>query len=89
MDQASVYMIIAGSIFVLVYVFIIIDKIDRTIVALLGAALMIITGVLSQENAFAEVDYNTLGLLISMMIIVMITRRTGIFEFLETVQNFV
>jgi Na+/H+ antiporter NhaD/arsenite permease-like protein len=82
MSHELIQMIISGTIFVLVYIFIITDKIDRTIVALCGAALMIVTGIQSQENAFREVDYNTLGLLISMMVIVMITRRTGIFEFL-------
>jgi Na+/H+ antiporter NhaD/arsenite permease-like protein len=82
MNQSTIQMIIAGSIFLVVYAFIIVDKIDRTIVALSGAVLMIITGVLHQENAFDEVDYNTLGLLISMMVTVIITRRTGVFEFL-------
>ncbi|MDP4183240.1 MAG: sodium:proton antiporter, partial [Bacillota bacterium] len=82
MGQSATQAIIAGAIFIAVYAFIIIDKIDRTLVALIGAVLMIITGILSQENAFKEVDYNTLGLLISMMIIVMITRRSGVFEYL-------
>ena len=43
---------------------------------------MILFKILSQENAFSEIDFNTLGLLISMMVIVMITKRSGIFEYM-------
>ncbi|WP_152966138.1 SLC13 family permease [Pseudobacteroides cellulosolvens] len=75
-------MIISGSIFVIAYILIITDKIERTLIALCGAALMIFLRVLSQEKAFHEIDYNTLGLLISMMVIVIITRKTGVFEYL-------
>lgn len=82
MDQHTIQMIISGSIFIIAYALIISEKIDKTIVALSGAALMILVRILSQEKAFFEVDYNTLGLLISMMIIVMITKRTGVFEYL-------
>lgn len=73
----------SAIIFISAYLFIIFEVVDRVIVALTGATLMILVGVLSQEVAFSEmVDYNTLVLLISMMIIVMITKRTGVFEFL-------
>ena len=78
----SLAMIVSGVIFVLAYIIIISEKIDRTIVALTGAALMIVVRISSQEAAFAAIDYNTIGLLISMMIIVIITQRTGVFEFL-------
>jgi Na+/H+ antiporter NhaD/arsenite permease-like protein len=43
---------------------------------------MVIFRVLDQQEAFAAIDYNTIGLLVAMMIIVMIMRRTGIFEYL-------
>jgi Na+/H+ antiporter NhaD and related arsenite permeases len=74
--------IVAALIFVAVYAIIITDKLDRTVVALSGAALMILIGILNQEEAFRAIDFNTLGLLISMMVIVMITQRTGVFQFL-------
>jgi Na+/H+ antiporter NhaD/arsenite permease-like protein len=74
--------IIAALIFIAVYAIIITDKLDRTVVALAGAALMIIIGILDQEEAFRAIDFNTLGLLISMMVIVFITQRTGVFEYL-------
>lgn len=52
------------------------------IVAMLGAVLMIGFQVLSQEEAFGIVDFNTIGLLIGMMIIVNVLKRTGFFQFL-------
>ncbi|KNY26144.1 Citrate transporter [Pseudobacteroides cellulosolvens ATCC 35603 = DSM 2933] len=82
MEKETMSMIISGSIFVIAYILIITDKIERTLIALCGAALMIFLRVLSQEKAFHEIDYNTLGLLISMMVIVIITRKTGVFEYL-------
>ena len=57
------------------------EKINRTVVALLGAGLVIITGVITQNQAIAAVDFNTIALLTGMMIIVAITRTSGVFEF--------
>ena len=57
------------------------ERIHRTVVALLGAGLMIISGILNQDQAFAGIDFNTIALLTGMMMIVAITRQTGVFEF--------
>jgi Na+/H+ antiporter NhaD/arsenite permease-like protein len=54
----------------------------RTKVALAGAALMVLLGVLDQEQAIASVDWATLGLLAGMMIIVGLVEPTGLFTFL-------
>ena len=78
----SFKLILACSIFLAVYAFIMLEKLDRTLVAFIGASLMILTRVLSQEHAFGHIDFNTIGLLISMMIIVMIVKRTGLFQYL-------
>ncbi|MGE0003536.1 MAG: SLC13 family permease [Candidatus Izemoplasmatales bacterium] len=64
------------------YVAIVSEKIHRMIVALLGATLMVLFQVLSQEEAFAMVDFNTIGLLVGMMIVVNIIRETGLFQYL-------
>lgn len=80
MEQFNLY--ISAGIFILAYVLIILDKFDRTVIALSGAALMVLLKILTQEQAFLEIDYNTLALLISMMVIVMITKRSGVFEYL-------
>jgi Na+/H+ antiporter NhaD and related arsenite permeases len=78
----SLKLIIACSIFLAVYVVIIFEKLDRTLIAIIGASLMILTGVLTQEHAFSHIDFNTIGLLIAMMVIVMIIKRTGLFQYL-------
>ena len=63
------------------YLIIFTEKVNRAIVALLGAAVMIISGILTQKQALAGVDFNTLALLIGMMIIVAITEKSGLFQF--------
>ena len=78
----STYFALSIAIFVCVYALIIWDKFDRAVIALSGAMLMVLVRVLDQEEAFASIDYNTIGLLVAMMIIVMIMRRTGIFEYM-------
>ncbi|ERL04550.1 ArsB/NhaD family transporter [Mitsuokella sp. oral taxon 131] len=73
---------IAVIIFVGAYALIISEKVHRTIVGIFGAMLMILFGVIDQETAIHHIDFNTLGLLIGMMIIVNITSETGLFNFL-------
>ena len=74
--------IFAIAVFIAVYVFIISEKIHRTVVAFCGAALVVVAGILTPTKALAYIDFNTIGLLTGMMIIVGITRRTGFFEYL-------
>ena len=73
---------VAVVIFVVAYALIISDKVHRTIVGIFGAMLMILCGIISQETAISHIDFNTLGLLMGMMIIVNITSETGLFNFL-------
>lgn len=82
MEAQSIFMWISIAIFLITYALIIWDRFDRAVVALSGAALMILFRILNQENAFKEIDFNTIGLLIGMMIIVMVTKRSGVFEYL-------
>ena len=74
--------IVAIVIFVIAYALIISEKVHRTIVGLFGAMLMILFGIISQETAVHHIDFNTIGLLMGMMIIVNITSETGLFNFL-------
>ena len=78
----STHEILALSIFVIVYFFIISEIVHRTIIALLGAAVMIMSGILTQAKAISYVDFNTIGLLVGMMLIVNITSETGVFNFM-------
>ena len=72
----------AGSLFVLTYLLIVTERLNRAVIAMTAAALMIIGGVLTQEAAVQGVDFNTIGLLTGMMIIVGITRDSGVFQYL-------
>ena len=72
---------VSSILFIATYAVIVSEKINRAIVSLLGASLMITLGVLNQETAISGVDFNTLGLLSGMMVIVAITRRSGVFQF--------
>lgn len=73
---------LATVIMILTYAVIISERLNRSIIALLGGMLMIMFGLLSQEQAVAGIDFNTIALLVGMMIIVAITRKTGVFEYL-------
>jgi Na+/H+ antiporter NhaD/arsenite permease-like protein len=75
-------LVVATAIFVIAYAVIIVDRLNRAIVALLGAACVIGFGVLNQEQAIHGIDFNTLGLLTGMMVLVGITQKCGVFQFL-------
>lgn len=74
-------LILAVVIFVVTYVLIISEKFHRASIALLGAFTMLAFHIESQENAIEHIDFNTIGLLIGMMIIVTIMKKSGIFEY--------
>lgn len=79
MEQQAIWAII---IFLVTYGMIIAEKIHRTIVAMIGAAIMVGVGIVDQEVAIHHIDFNTLGLLIGMMIVVSITAETGLFNYI-------
>ena len=72
---------VSSILFIATYALIVSEKINRAIVAGLGAALMVSLGVLNQQTAVSGIDFNTLGLLTGMMVIVAITRDSGVFQF--------
>jgi len=74
--------LLAVAVFMVAYALIVSEKVHRTVVGLAGAVMMILLGILSQETAIHHIDFNTLGLLIGMMIIVNITSETGLFNYL-------
>lgn len=73
--------LLAVGVFLASYAIIISERIHRTVVALAGAILMILLGIVNQEHAIQGVDFNTLGLLIGMMIIVGIAKDSGMFQY--------
>ena len=86
MIESTNHAIAAGLIFVIAYAFIASERIHRTIVAVAGAAAVLALRLVDQETAFGTghggVDWNVIFLLLGMMIIVTITRRTGIFQWM-------
>ncbi len=72
---------VASVLLLLAYLAIIFDRVNRAIVAGIGACLVIVLGVLTQEEAIRGVDFNTIMLLAGMMLIVGVARRTGLFEY--------
>ncbi|HPP87830.1 MAG TPA: SLC13 family permease, partial [bacterium] len=69
-------------IFLIAYIFIISEKINRMIVALLGATIMIFVKILFSDKALELIDWNVILLLIGMMLIVNMIKKIGIFEWL-------
>src|SRR6201991_1409786 len=67
------------------YAIIMSEKVNRAIIALIGASVMVLVGVFSQEEAIKGIDWNTIGLLTGMMILVSISRRSGMFEYIAIV----
>lgn len=81
-EPALAHTVLTVGLFIATYGMIISDRVPRALSALAGAGLMIVLGILSQHEAIEAVDFNTIGLLVGMMIIVVVLRRTGIFSYL-------
>jgi Na+/H+ antiporter NhaD/arsenite permease-like protein len=75
-------MTLAVTIFGLALAAIASERMDRTKVALLGAALVVITQTIEQEQAIEAIDFNTIGLLAGMMLMVKLTETTGVYNWL-------
>ena len=75
-------MLVAIIIFCLAYILIIFEKFPISVLAMLGAIVMVMTGVLGAEEAFRAIDLNVIFLLVGMMIMVSILAETGLFEWI-------
>ena len=81
--SSSVQFYLAIFIFLMTYVGIMSEKIHRTICALAGGGAMIYFGLVTQEQAITEfIDFNTLGLLTGMMILISVVKQSGFFQVL-------
>lgn len=74
--------IIAVAVFLVVILLIITERVHRTAAAMAGAVVLILTGVMSADKALSYIDFNTIGVLVGMMIFVAIVRRSGMFEYI-------
>ncbi|MBQ3218009.1 MAG: ArsB/NhaD family transporter [Akkermansia sp.] len=68
--------------FLITYGLIVTEKVQRTVIALCGSMAMVLLGVITQEEAIHHIDFNTLALLIGMMIQVLVLSKTGLFRYL-------
>ncbi len=75
----TVTAVIGLAIFLVTYAAIATERLHKTIAALAGGVAMILLGVVSQERAFEEIDFNVIFLLAGMMILASIIRKTGVF----------
>ena len=70
------------AVFAVTYAFIIAGPFNRAVVALIGAVVIVLVGALDQGEAIKGIDWDTIGLLAGMMILVSISRRSGLFQYL-------
>ncbi|MCI0581740.1 MAG: ArsB/NhaD family transporter [Chloroflexi bacterium] len=73
---------VAGLVFVVIYAIIATDRLDKTVAALLGGVLMVVLGIVDQEEAFSAIDFNVIFLLAGMMAMAGILAKTGFFQWL-------
>lgn len=69
------------GLFIIIYVIISTELVHKTIISLVGGSLFILSHIISTETAYRVIDWNVIFLLISMMIIVGITKKTGVFQY--------
>lgn len=75
-------MIIALFIFVLTYVLIITEWINKMLAAMIGGFVIVLTGILHQQEALLAVDWNVIFFLIGMMMVISVLKKTGVFMYL-------
>ncbi len=74
-------MALAVGIFIAALAVIASERVDRTKVALIGASLVVLTQTINQEEAIEAIDFNTIGLLAGMMLMVKVTESTGVYNY--------
>lgn len=82
LNTASTEIVIALMVFIMAFLLISTETLPNAIVAMVGAFILLAFHVLSQEEAIAFVDFDTIGLLCGMMITVAVMRKSGIFEYI-------
>lgn len=86
MDGITTEFVVSTIIFIITFGLIISERVHRTVIALFGAILMVLyghfSGFYAAGDALRAIDFNTLGLLMGMMVIVAILEKTGAFQYL-------
>ena len=74
-------MLIALAVFIVTYIFIITEWINKMLAALTGGFLIIVTGIIHQHEALIAVDWNVIFFLIGMMLVISVLKKTGVFMY--------
>ena len=74
--------IFAVTVFAIVMAIIISEKLHRAAVALAGGILLILTGIIPFKEGIEAIDFNTLGILLGMMLFVAVVKESGLFEYM-------
>ncbi|MBW6513151.1 MAG: ArsB/NhaD family transporter [Candidatus Syntrophosphaera sp.] len=74
-------MLAAMAIFVISYILIITEWINKMLASLIGGFLLVMTGIITQGEAFRAVDWNVIFFLIGMMLVISVLRKTGVFMY--------
>ena len=82
MSLSSIFALI---VFIITLALIITEKLHRTVAAMAGVVMLLILRVLTTSQALSYIDFNTLGVLMGMMIVVSIVKKTGVFEYLAII----
>ena len=81
--------IVSSLIFAITFFFILTERIHRTVIGMVGAVLMVGAGMYyhfyEPGQALHAIDFNTIGLLLGMMVIVAILEKTGFFQYLAII----
>jgi Na+/H+ antiporter NhaD/arsenite permease-like protein len=75
-------LLLGSAIFIITYALIVSERINKTIAALAGGLVMVLLGIITQEQAFEHIDLNVIFLLAGMMILAGVMRKTGVFGWL-------
>ena len=75
-------MLLSGILLLIVYILIATEKIPRVTIAILGAGITLALGLVPHKHAFSHIDFGVIFLLVSMMMIVHITKKSGVFKWL-------
>jgi Na+/H+ antiporter NhaD/arsenite permease-like protein len=82
LNIASTEIVITLVVFILAFLLISTETLPNAIVAMVGAFILLAFHIMSQEEAVAYVDFDTVGLLCGMMITVAVMRKSGLFEYI-------
>ena len=78
----TAHVILALAIFIVSYILIVTERIHRTKIAIMGGVLLVVLRVMPQSEAFSFIDFNTIGLLTGMMLLISVIKETGLFSYI-------